>query len=70
MTAITPKVSDLFDPALAGRRPVASIPTRRRIPGDGKSRTLRDNHALAAGYEDCLAPAHPVGLIPSNSKEK
>jgi len=31
-----------------------------RIPGDGKSRMPRDNHALAAGCEDCLAPAHPV----------
>jgi hypothetical protein len=33
-------------------------------------RASRDNYALAAGYEHCLAPAHPVGLMPSNSKEQ
>jgi len=60
MPAITPEVSDLSCPALAGSRPVASIPPSTESRPTASRWTLRDNHALAAGCEDCLAPAHPV----------
>jgi len=37
MSAITKEVRDLSCPALAGSRPVASVPSRCGIPGGGKS---------------------------------
>ena len=40
------------------------IPPGAEFRATASQPTPRDNHALAAGFEDCLAPAHPVGLVP------
>src|SRR5687767_1941051 len=52
-------------PRRAGGRPRHPFRAGAEFRATASQQASRDNYALAAGYEHCLAPAHPVGLMPS-----